>query len=130
MFTSSLLSIGCRVYSQLMKNELKQEHYWHALRAQMGNLGKGNGVCRKWCTNALTNNDVASTFYLMRAEIEDHQVGSHVISIVHFWLERDSFIADGTAGQYDNDFPIGYYGYKHQASTILQEIYALGVSLY
>lgn len=34
-----------------------------------------------------------------------------------------TFIADGTAVQFDSDFPLGYYGFLEDASDILQAIY-------
>lgn len=37
----------------------------------------------------------------------------------------DIFIADGTAMQFDPNYPMGYYGFINQASQILQEVYSI-----
>ncbi len=49
----------------------------------------------------------------------------------HTWREHYShsngrYIADGTVGQFDLDYPQGYYGRLEDASELLQRIYSYG----
>jgi hypothetical protein len=49
----------------------------------------------------------------------------------HYWLQSSNdgmpFVADGTAGQIDSNFPLGFYGFLDTAPRLLRDIYSEGV---
>ena len=104
--------------------------FWLSLRKRTrvnGTVGRSN--CKDWCHDALRDPDVARTFTEQIAELGDIQIDQIATSVlVHHWLEAlkgsTTFAADGTAGQYDTNYPDGYYGPVDEAPPVLRDVYS------
>ena len=101
--------------------------FWVSLREKTRVGGKiGQGQCLEWCLDALQNKEVAANFQLRMAVLEEIQIDQLATSVlVHYWLEKEGFLADGTAGQYDPEYPEGYYGPSDAVPAILRDVYTL-----
>ncbi len=104
---------------------INDSNYWILLRKSTRVNGKiGKGQCCDWCEDALQKKDVAQGFTHQVAELGEIQIDQYATSVLeHHWLEQDGFIADGTAGQYDLEYPEGYYGLLDKAPDRLKEVY-------
>lgn len=105
-------------------NERLSKELWDDLRKQAGIKGLGQGDCSHWCTIALENDLVAHIFSRKIAYLGQVQIDQYAqLSLVHHWLQNGEEIADGTAGQFDDQYPDGYYGAIQNASEALRKIY-------
>lgn len=104
-----------------------ETEFWLLIReGTRVNGGVGACQCEGWCKDVLENENVANEFTPATAELGEIQIDQYATSILtHNWLERgDGFITDGTAGQFDPEYPEGYYGYPNNAPDKLKAIYA------
>ena len=101
--------------------------FWISLRENTRVRGKiGKGQCLEWCMDALQHQEVAGNFQLHMAVLEEIQIDQYALSVlVHYWLKKGDYLADGTAGQYDPEYPEGYYGPSDAVPAVLREVYAL-----
>ena len=89
--------------------------------------GNGKKLCLDWCNDALSllEESIFQKEVAILGEIHLDQYA--VLELVHYWLETnyqgERYIADGTAGQFDTDFPEGYYGLLKKAPESLKKIY-------
>lgn len=106
------------------------------LRGRVGIEGVGLNKCRIWAD---------STFRLLEEErgtvFRGFEIASGVqfacggfAMYVHHWLQKQTssgvYIADGTAGQFDRDYPNGFYSLVKEASKPLMNFYEKGPALY
>lgn len=109
-----------------MTERIFDKSYWLSSRKAI--KGNGQGHCKDWCEGVLKEEKVAQMFSVQRANLGKIQIDQYATSIlVHYWLETKDdipFIVDGTAGQFDPQYPEGYYGPIDQASHKLKEIYS------
>lgn len=99
-------------------SEIFTEDYWIRLRKNTSVEGEAGGYCVEWCEQAyrIIDNDGFGSLFIFQG------------TCTHSWLEHKSwrvgkFIADGTAGQFDLNYPEGFYGMIESASEELQKIY-------
>ncbi len=99
---------------------------WHEIRNKSGIHDLGNGECKKWCIEALANEEVASTYSACVSVL--NSLGATVFE-EHWFLFDGKNVGDGTCGQYDHDYPLGYYGPISEAPDKLRVIYKKGRSI-
>lgn len=110
----------------MSERDILNQNYWLELRTHTRVNGQvGNLKCMDWCEDVLKK---APGFKLVSVEVGDIQIDQYATSILsHHWLEINqdghTFIADGTAGQFDSKFPDGYYGDLENAPETLKLIY-------
>lgn len=110
----------------MVENNIYDRGFWINLRIQTRVNGQlGVLRCTDWCEDALTK---VSGFIERSVVVGDVQIDQYATSqLSHHWLERiedeQVFIADGTAGQFDLQFPDGYYGTLDDAPLKLKLIY-------
>ena len=106
-----------------MNEVLRSASFWAEIRLSAGIEGLGEEQCEQWCRAALKNRLVRRHFWEEIAFLGDVDIASRTPVQIHHWLRSDDFSADGTAGQYDHNYPLGYYGKIENASDILRRIY-------
>tara|TARA_Y100000310_G_scaffold341089_1_gene439080 strand:+ start:19429 stop:19776 length:348 start_codon:yes stop_codon:yes gene_type:complete len=90
----------------------------------------GHCLCWVWCNDSL-DLLVEEGINEFRKKIAS---GGNVLREkglnLHWWLEADTnkgrYVADGTAGQINPDYPLGFYGSLKEAPTDLAEVYSNG----
>lgn len=99
-------------------------------RANYGSWTVGRELCFEWCIKAVQitiDNFSDSNFQIEWAERTALWIPLELKIKSHGWLEccenRDRFIADGTAGQIDQQYRLGFYGFLEGASERLRVIY-------
>ena len=89
----------------------------------------GDGKCDTWVDLVNQERDRKEPFPFRKAITADLAPEKRVGFQWHVWLEAEMpnggrYIADGTAGQIDPNYPQGYYGTFEEASDPLKEIFA------
>jgi len=113
-----------------MNEKLFSRDYWFSLRTNTRVNGQtGRLRCPWWCEDVLQNEEVSQVFVRKTADLGDIQIDQYATSrLSHHWLEAEHngerFIADGTAGQFDPQYPDGFYGTFEQAPDSLKQIYS------
>lgn len=104
------------------------EDYWINLRRFTSVTGLGKKQCENWVQDVLKIWNVNNVKNLFHGVI----VKRYIIGFYHgrhAWLETivdgKRYIADGTAGQYDESFPLGFYGWLENAPSKPKEFYDL-----
>ena len=107
--------------------KLLERDYWENLRDETSVSGSvGRWRCDFWVHDILNlvgesidKIDILTTFH-----------GKSLVEngfSFHTWLEivgnGKRFIADGTAGSFHDDYPMGFYGFLEEAPKLLKDIY-------
>lgn len=109
-----------------MSSILNKEHWMH-LRASTRVHGIGKGMCEDWCEDALKDPEVKAVFHeeALTWESQIDQYATLVLS--HHWLEGNvkgrRYVADGTAGQFTEEYSEGFYNFIDEAPERLKVIY-------
>ena len=111
--------------------ELLKEDFWVDLRrAIFQDEGIGFFLCAKWNIQAIIKLEeigVGKNFIEKAVQSRNLFVSESYSLNSHRWLETENdgerFIADGTAGQIDPNYPLGFYGFISKASESLRRIY-------
>lgn len=103
--------------------------YWFDIRKKTRVADSiGAGWCKYWAQDVLLVPEISRNFRKCFALLDIVQIEeSAPTALIHVWLESLKYIdwvADGTAGQYDEKYSDGYYGLKQNAPVILQRIWA------
>ena len=106
--------------------------FWLKLRERLGYSGRCEGLCSK-VSKDLLDNFASNKGYISSFDFDGHGLSGWS----HVWLQKkvgqDTFIVDGTAGQYFNhsdpefgEVHYGFYGSIEDAPKKLREIYNKG----
>ena len=118
----------------MKQSELKDPNFWIALRERTSLNGRiGIEECSLWCNEALKmlGDYRKHRFRKVESTVSHKTIGKYGLFVdTHRVLARKYpegiFIADGTAGQVDTNYPLGYYGFVHNASKRLSLFYEKG----
>jgi hypothetical protein len=98
---------------------------WKEIRQNTRVNGIGRLQCEWWCEDA---QNYLPGYTLKVVKVGTIQIDQYATSILrHFFLQKKEggkiMIADGTAGQFDSNYPEGYYGPVEEAPDSLKTIY-------
>lgn len=95
---------------------------WRDIRKKAKITGTGAGHCLDWC---LAAEDILRKKGYRGFQLKEENLGAGFL--FHAWLERDvpegTYVADGTAGQFDLQYHEGFYGLSRDASNKLKIVY-------
>jgi hypothetical protein len=108
--------------------------HWLELRREIFcDSDNGAGRCYDWVKLAYAKRQTLSCFDLEIMWKRNIWFNGSGVAGHHFWLQgglrdnlRDIFVADGTAGQFTAEYPLGFYGTFNDNSELFRQIYIQG----
>jgi len=114
--------------SQVNGSDFFNEGYWMELRKLTRVKGIGKNECDDWVYDVLRHWQKENVQHIFQRASAKRFLGGFYFG-KHSWLEaivsERRFIADGTAGQYDDSYPLGFYGWLDDAPPKVKEFYLL-----